>query len=427
MRTHIHNRGGFTLAVTMVFLILIVGSVEALIMGSSNGLALAQKAADAKRAYYVADAGIADAYIQLSTALSSPANFTLANPSYSVGGGPNGSYSVAVTGTGSSYIKTYTLVSTGTYKGQTKRLQLQVKQSALSMFAYLSNTEYHPVWGNLWWITGMTTVGPVRTNGALNIWGSPTFDGDVTQAGLSINYWSGGPPIDNPVWGGSLDLNAPRVNVPSASFLSSISSAAATGGQVLTGNSSFIFNSNGTVNITNAALGWVNHNTTLPTNGTFYVQGGSAYVEGTVNGQATVASDNQVYITGNILYNNDPRINPASTDVLGLVSLNNVTVTAASAPTNLEIDASMVALNGSFQVDTWWVSGKGNMIQFGSLMKNYCGPTGIFDPGSGTLYGGYNQLQYYDFRMLTTVPPSFPPASDSTGKLLYTKLGFKEL
>ena len=104
----------------------------------------------------------------------------------------------------------------------------------------------------------------------------------------------------------------------------------------------------------------------------------------------------------------------------------NVTVLANSAPPNLELDAVLVALNGPFQVDQWWIGGKGNMIQYGSLINNYCGPTGIFDSNTGTLFGGYYQLQYYDTRLITAVPPGFPPAVDNQGRTLYVKTGFLE-
>ena len=422
----LRRNNGFALAFSLIFLFLVVSFVSIYILAAGNALNTANRAADLKRAYYVADAGLTDAFIQLRGYSSPASTFTVTNASYALGNGKTGSYTATATSNGATY-PTYTLSSVGTYNGLSKTLVLRVQQSAISSFAYLSNTEIHPTWGALWWITGMTTVGPVRTNGRLNIWGNPVYDGTVTQSGSSINYWNGGPPIDNPNFVDGLTLNAPTIPFPTTSMLSTLSSAATSSGLLLTGNSTVVFNSNGTINVTNSAMSWTNHNMPLPTNGTIYVQSGTVTVQGTINGQATVGSDSQVYISGNLRYKTDPRINPASTDMLGLVSRNDITVLAAAAPAQLELDAVLVALNGAFQVDSWWMTGKGNMIQYGSLVNNYCGPTGVFDPGTGVLSGGYNQLQYFDTRLVTMIPPSFPAASDSTGRTIYVKISFQEL
>ncbi len=431
MKTVRQNKG-FALAFSLIFLFLIVSFVGAYILATTNGLTTANRAADLKRAYYVADAGLADAVIQLRGYANPPASFNVSNAGYALGNGKTGSYSVSATSTGSPWL-TYTLTSTGMYNGALKVLVLTVQQTSVSSYAYLSNTEINPTWGDLWWITGMTTVGPVRTNGTLNILGNPLFDGTTVQGGVAINYWNGGPPRDNPDFVDGLTLSSATVPFPTTTMLNSISSAASSGGLLLTGTSTVILNSDGTINVTNSANGWNNKNMALPSNGVIYVQNsgsgttdGDVTVQGTIKGQVTIASQNQIYISGNLIYNTNPRTNSSSTDLLGLVSQNDITVLANSAPANLELDAVLVALNGAFQVDQWWLSGKGNMIQYGSLVNNYCGPTGEFDPGTGTLYGGYNQLQYYDTRLQTMIPPAFPPAVDSSGRDIYVKISFKE-
>ncbi|MEI7998144.1 MAG: hypothetical protein WCH62_01380 [Candidatus Omnitrophota bacterium] len=422
----LHHKNGFALAFSMIFFFLIISFVGAFILVANHGLTIAKKSSDIKKAYYAADAGLADALIQLRAYASLPTAFNVNNSNYLLGGSQTASYSVAAVSNNATW-PTFTLTSKGIFNGASKTLVLTVQQTAVSTFAYLSNTEIHPTWGALWWITGMTTVGPVRTNGALNIWGNPIYNGTVVQGGAAVNYYNGGPPKDNPNFVNGFALNAPTVAFPATTMLNSVSSAASSGGIFLTGNSTVIFNSNGTINVTNTAKGWSNKNMSLPSNGVIYVQTGTVTVQGTIKGQATVASDSQVYISGSLSYNTNPRTNPTSTDMLGLVSKNDITVLANSAPSNLELDAAMVAINGAFQVDQWWLSGKGNMIQYGSLVNNYCGPTGQFDPGTGVLYGGYNQLQYYDPRLLTTIPPGFPPAVDSTGRDVYVKISFKEL
>ena len=76
-------------------------------------------------------------------------------------------------------------------------------------------------------------------------------------------------------------------------------------------------------------------------------QPGNVTVQGTVSGQLTVAADQNIYISGNVAYNNDPRTDPSSTDMLGLVANQNITV----------IEASAMANNGNLHwkcLLSWW-------------------------------------------------------------------------
>lgn len=414
---------GFAIVFLLVFLLLVVLTTDVYFQVAHSGLRMAIQTTDTKRAYYLADAGLSDAFMRIRAGSTS----AISNDNYSIGG-KTGSYSVTIISDNASW-PTFTITSTGTYANTNKTLQLTLRQTSPSMFAYLSNTETHPVWGPLWWITGMYTAGPVYTNGQLNIWGDPIYDGPVSQVASSINYWPG--VVTNPSdFRGGLTLNAPAQAVFNNGILNNISAAASSGGLLLSGDSAITFNANGTMNVTNSARGWSNQNMSLPSNMAVYVQNGSATVNGTVNGQVTVGSANTIYISNNLIYNSDPdptHPNPSSTDVLALVAQNNIVVQAASAPANVEIEAVMVAINGSFQVDNWWAQGKGNMLQYGSLINYVCGPTGVFDPGSGTLYGGYNQLQYFDPKLATLVPPWFPASVDANGRTAFSRINFKEL
>lgn len=419
-----HNQG-FALAFSLVFLFLIVAFVQVYILVATSGFTIANRTADLKRAYYAADAGLAEAFMQLRGYASPPANFTVTNNSYAVGS-KNASYSVTAGTNGASW-PTFTMTSTGTYNNVSKTLQLIVQQTSASKFAYLSNSEVHPTYGNLWWVTGMTTVGPVHTNGRFNIYGDPVFEGAVSQVSPTINYYNGGPPNDNPDFQAGVTLGAPSQSVFNNTVLNNINSAAAAaGGLSLTGNSTIRFLSDGTINVTNSAKGWTNYNMAMPANKAIYVSGGNATVNGVVKGQVSVGSSNNVYINGHLTYNTDPTTNPSSTDLLALVASQNITVTT-SAPNNIQLFAVMVAINGSFNVDQFWSGIRGNMVQYGGLINNVSGPTGVFDPATGVLSAGYMQLQYYDERLKTLIPPWFPPAVDAAGRTVYAKVSFKEL
>ena len=421
-----HNKG-LALILALGVSTLIILSVDTYLQVAGFGLKTAYITADTKRAYYLADAGLADAFMQLRSYAIPPTSFTVSNNNYNIGTSI-GTYSVQVASSNAVWSR-FTITSTGTYGHINKTLQLTVQATSASMFAYLSNSEIHPVWGPLWWITGMYTVGPVHTNGQLNIWGDPLYNGPVDQVASTINYWPG--VVTNPSdFQGGLTLGTPQEAVFNNTILNNISAAAAAGGLVLSGDSAVTFNADGTINVTNSANGWVNKNIPAPLNKAIYVKSGSATVNGTVKGQITLGSDNDIFISNNIIYNSDPdptHPNSSSTDVVALVAENDIVVQAATAPANVEVAAVMVAINGSFQVDNWWAAGKGNMLQYGALINNVCGPTGVFDPGSGTLYGGYNQLQYFDPKLKTLVPPWFPPVVDSNGRIGYSKVSFKEL
>ena len=429
MRTLQHNKG-YALAFSLIFLLMVVTLVAAYVLITAHGLTTASRAADVKRAYYVADAGITDAFMQLRGYSSPASSFTVANASYAMGNGKTGSYSVTAVSNGASFA-TYTLTSTGTYNGASKTLILTVKQSSISTYAYLTNSEVSPTYGNLWWTTGTTAQGPTRTNGTFNISGNPIFNGSVTQSGAAIHYSSSS--TNNPSFNDGLTVGAATVPIPTTTLLTNISTGASSAsGLLLTGATTIVFNSDGTMSVTNTAKGWTNKSTAIPSNGMVYVQNtgsssdGNVTVKGTIKGQVTLGAANQVSVNGSLIYNTDPRTNSASTDLLGLVSKNKITILTASTPANAEMDAVFVALNGALQVDNPSVTGKSNMVQFGSVVQAYAGPTGSFNPSTGLLTGGWNLLQAYDTRLQTMTPPGFLAAADSTGRTIYTKISFKE-
>ena len=451
-----HNKG-FALTFALIFLFLIVSFMAVYMLAVANGISQANRTANLKKAYYAADAGLVDAYERITQAgintIATNTNYipsaTTDNGVYSVGT-TTGNYTVSITYSNSPRTN-YTITSTGTYGNISKTLQLKIIGAAISKYAYWSQTEINPTYGPLWWITGMLTTGPVQTNGTLNIYGNPVFNGVVTEAGSSPNYFDSSS-IPSKIFPIGLTNNAPQVNLPAQQTLNAINAVASNGqGLVLTGASTVIFNPTGTVTVTgtvknsNCTTTTTYNNTTItpPANGVIYVQStstipncsssakdGNVTVQGTVKGQLTVAADQNINVSGSIAYNSDPRTNPSSTDLVGLVANQNITIIEASAPTQLEMSAVLEALQGSFQVDQWWVY-RGNattavMDQFGSLINNYCGVTGEFDPSSGQLYGGWNQIQAYDTRLATVAPPGFPPYVNNSGNGVYIKQSIME-
>jgi len=448
------NKKGFALVFSLVVVLLIILVCTAYFSVATNDLLLANRVADSTRAYYLAEAGLADAFMKLRADLGTPASISASNNNYPVGpGNLTGSYAANCVSDGAAW-PTYTITSTGTYHGVIKNLVLEVRMISFSRWDYVSNSEIWFGWP-LWWVTGMVTTGPVFTNDQFNFFGTPIFNGPVGQFASSINYFhttsnpqnnpSGALPLqDNPYFQYGVTLNAPKMNVfslPSA-VLDRIRVEANSQGLLLTGVSYVTLLSNGTMNITNQNNGWNNHNVSIPVDTAVFVQNGmvtmpsgppvyqngDVLVQGPfVNGQLTIGSDNNLWIGGSLLYHDkaDPdRTIYSGSDLLGLVAKNNVVINYQAAG-DIEIDAYLVALLGSFQASGYWVSYKGNMIQFGGLANQICGPTGVMDP-FGNVIAGYNQLQYYDTRLEHMVPPWFPVVKDTAGRITYVKVRLTE-
>jgi hypothetical protein len=393
---------------------------------------MASRAADFIRAYYIADAGLANAFMRLRGGNDA----SVPTQNYQVGStaSQSGSYNVQVSKTMVSGVAYYTLTSQGTYNGVTKTLVFKVNGATFSRYGYLSNTEVDPSWGDNWYITGMISTGPTQTNGQFNMYGDPVFMGVVAQAASTVHYWVG-PPQDNPDYQQGLVVGAPMIKMPDVNlFLGSISTGAQTPqGLYLTGGCAIVFLPDGTMNVTTSPdpaktnhPGWNNQNMPIPANNAIFVHGGTVSVQGVLKGTVTIGSDSDIFIGGNLIYNTDPRTHPSSTDLLTLVARNNVQITD-QGPFNIEVDAYIMAMN-QFSVANFWTFAKGNLVQLGGLTTNLPGGlTGLFDPGTGNVVFGYNQLQYFDTRLQTLAPPWFPQMTDQNNRVCYSKVSLTEL
>jgi hypothetical protein len=132
---------------------------------------------------------------------------------------------------------------------------------------------------------------------------------------------------------------------------------------------------------------------------------GTAYVSGSVSGNVTVGSTQDVIITGNLTYANDPVTTPESTDVVGLVPGHSVWVYHPVSTSGAEmltvservtvIDAAILTIQDSFIVQQYDRGSKlGTLNLYGSLAQNYRGTVGT-SGGTGT---GYLKNYQYDAR-----------------------------
>ena len=274
-------------------------------------------------------------------------------------------------------------------------------------------------------MTGDSLNGPVHTNDSLNISGNPSFpdliDPNPTEEhGPSINYMH--PGTDNPYFAQPVNFNVASIPFP-PNATTPLRNAAASGGNVFTGTTTITLNANGTMNVTNANGGLNNKNMPIPANGAIFVQNavsnkgkitdyGDVNVSGTLNGRLSIGADDNINIAGNVQYNNNPQVNPASTDTLGLIAQGDVIILQGACPngptSNLTIQASVMAMADSFYLENWDTNMKGALNIYGGITQNQRGAVGTFNTGSNSKASGFSKNYIYDRRLKDAPPPYFP-------------------
>ncbi|HEY9166917.1 MAG TPA: hypothetical protein VIS48_12240 [Candidatus Kryptonia bacterium] len=354
------------------------------------------------------------ANVALTNIFMNPTN----NASRSLSGNlSDGSYSVRIDSIGKLTLR---VTSTGEYQDTTSTVQVTLGPKYFSVYGV-----YTATMAGVYWAPGDTVRGDFHSEDYFNIIGNPVFYGSVTS-----KYGMYTPPgyTRNPQIYGSYQSGV-SVPMPNTS-ISNLQTAAAAGGFTFnnpSGGGSYdvylTFNADGTVTYhtsvvtsdTTVAL------STLAPNGVIYVNNGSIHVHGTVAGQVDMGAggssgnEGNIYINGSLMCNTDPQNNPASTDVIGIVAQNNVTVESDNAykgvnppnpPVNPYIEAAIYAQNGTFssyyQSNSYY-TGLGAVHVYGSISNHQIGVTS--DP---SITHGYNANYSWDSRFQNLQPPSFP-------------------
>ena len=416
---------GYALLYVVCFLFLAVGLVAAILPLSSNHRKIAQRQVDMERAMYVAEAGLERSARYLDSNIATIAAVTITNGSIG-----QGSYS--------SMIKqlnwyTFSIICTGTVNNVSRVVRLDhVSQPTYAEFSLWSSNN-----GVVWFAPGDVFNGHVHANDALyfmNPGGTsgPTFH-DACDSFANYYYSKTG---SSQVKNGSLagvtfdkgfQLNAYEgrmadVDFKSVSAQSLLNDAINNSGLVLQGTSTLTFNG-GTLSINNSRHTPTSFSYTPNSNGIIYVQtvtsgttstrAGRAYLAGgDVTGKLTIVTEESMYVRGHILYTNDPRIDPTSTDALGLIAGGDVVVDT-TAPNNLEIDAVMMATgllagSGSFGVKNYDSgSPRGTLTLYGGIVQKVRGAVGTLD-ANGQTATGYSKRYSFDPRFIDNPPPYYP-------------------
>lgn len=311
-----------------------------------------------------------------------------------------------------SWLNIRKLTVVGNYGGVSKNLEVIFKPSSFSKFAYLSISD--PT--NLYWSHKDTIWGPFHSEGNINAYLHPVFVGKATTKG-SVKYMTN-EATDAPYFLGGFESGVSLTFPPSG--LDNIKSMASDDGHIFTGQD--------TVYVTFAEdsikyrFKYSDPPTTvlastLAPNGIIYAENTILRLQGVVEGRYTVACNGtapkgNIYLDDNITYKTDPRINPDSKDMLGIVSKNNVKITENDAnKSSINIDASIYCEKGGFGAG-WpnFTAPNGNINLYGGIQNYSRVQIGVI---KGTEIWGFNRRYKYDERLMIASPPGYP----GTGQL----------
>lgn len=324
---------------------------------------------------------------------------------------------------------------------------------SLAKYAFLTNSD---VWiGNNESVSGeMHANGGIRFDGTGNApissakqtYTCQTYHG-CSPAASHDGVWGAAPAATQSFW----QFPVPTIDFTTiTSNLATMRSDAQTNGIFLAPSNaqgySLVFNAAGTLNIYRVnsrrshATGWdvngVAHNEDLdyngrtllfsniamPTNGLIYVED-TTWVEGTVNGRAMVVAARLPYNPATapsiIIPNNITYATKNGTVNLGLLAQKDILI-SFFAPTVLNVDAAMIAQNGSAQRFFFSGNVKTSLTIYGSLMS-FGVWTWSWVNGSGVVTSGYqNTVTTYDPNLLYSPPPSFPLSSTGYQQISWT-------
>lgn len=308
-----------------------------------------------------------------------------------------------------------TIVSEGTYNGVTKTINVELRPASFAKYGnFYTTISAQPA-------TGDTFNGPFHTNGKLYTYGRPVFWGKVTtKSGLVMQ----GTPKDPKFYGGYQT----GVDIPNDFDTTGMRTSASkvfkdTTGTGKTTDVKLYFNSDGTVTYS-SRLGTGSYSTaktvplsTLAPNGMIYVEKGNIYTKGTLNGRATIVATKKgssgygkVIMEDNLQYASDPKTNPASDDMLGIVAESDIRIQDNSNTRGKDIitQASMYSVGGTVGPDDGLVSQSflGSWRITGGIIASDTRVTATYS--GSTPIKGLRFVHKYDDRFMTQVPPFFP-------------------
>ena len=299
--------------------------------------------------------------------------------------------------------------------------------------------------------------GPLHTNDALLVSGNPRFEGETSTSwnDPSGKRWRDGLAARGqgrsvPSWARNNDpAFGPPLRMPPNNTALKAEADPALGGQgcLYSGPTRITLRATGTMDVTSpftpsgGSCG-VGTNRPLPRNGVIYVENlrpnnpnagcrthplgypiandrttyscsaGDVFVSGMLDGQLTIASENNIVVTGDLVYEDAGRYD----DLLGLVANNHVQIyhpvhrtngsNLSGSVSDLDIHAAILSVQHSFIVQNYSSGAPlGRLSVLGAIGQQFRGPVGTFS--GNQVSTGYEKDYVYDQRLRYLSPPKF--------------------
>ncbi len=360
------------------------------------------------------------------------------------------------------YFTDYETVDPASYGNQSAQAQAQCQFHMYDPNPVTGGTgPASPFCNNPEFITADVLHGPVHSNDGFNICGNPTFTASVTSSDPKAPRWVNDGCSSTPSFARAGDpaYQATMAIPPTDSTLKAqVTIGQAGAGCLYTGPTSVALHTNGTMDVTSPETKSTNvgcgpgNGLALPANGLIYVQNvpassadpnysascvaannpianhscsnGDAIVQnaastGGLKGRLTIATDDDIIITGNLTYAGGL----AGSDVLGLIAdqfievnhpvsgSSNASTCGSGGGTGCDlssptIDAAMLTLGHSYQTDNYAIgSPLGTITVNGSIAQKFRGAVGTHS--GGTIVSGYAKNYVYDPRLMYLSPPFY--------------------
>jgi hypothetical protein len=149
--------------------------------------------------------------------------------------------------------------------------------------------------------------------------------------------------------------------------------------------------------------------TQIAPNGVLAIDQGTLYIQGQLNARLTVASlrtagstGGTVIVKDNVTYKTDPRVDPLSKAMLGIVGYSSISIDTTGAHNNFTVQGSLYSQTDGVQVVNYNSRPRGNLYVLGGWIG-----TQIFATSNGTTAGLPVNVTF-DERFRVDAPPHFP-------------------
>ena len=300
------------------------------------------------------------------------------------------------------------IVATGEYEGISSTVRVTLAPSKFSKFAYYSVYEG----GSIWWTNKDTVWGPFHTQDYLRVYRHPVYYGKATTKRKLIYYTS--KEKDKPYFYGGFETGV-NLELPTDGVAKL---------ELIADDDGFKFTGQDTVYMRfeldtlkfRYSYNDPDSSLYLPSaapNGVLFAKNSVVRLSGTVRGQYSVgcsgsSGKGNIYLDDDIVFEKDPRIDPTSTDLLGILAKNEVIMTDnAQNHNDINIHASIYCESGGFGAENYSsrpVSGNINLL--GGIIQHTRRAVGTFNQYG--IASGFAKRYRYDDRLLIASPPGFP-------------------